>query len=343
MKPRTIYRKTFWFVLLRLLLQGLFALISVGFLYLIYLLAAKTTLKYTALAAIALWVIITLIVIPIARKFASYQLRAAHIAAVAATVKDGMVPKHVIGYGMKKVKERFPVTSTYYFVHNLVDGAVKQLQKVLVTAVGDISFVAAGFGSVDKMVHTYMRIAVGEVDDCCLAYTFMHPKQGPLQSACDGVVIYSSNWQTLMKHAAKTFFWSMLTVALLTLIPFAVAFIGFFVLQSHSIWMIPALLIAAYLATGFKRAVVDSYNMVRMVSHFYECAEEAILPQEYYDELGELSGKFKRLYKAAKREKREEKEKRQQKQREKRLKKTEEAAAAPSSTPADAKGKDNKE
>lgn len=320
MKPRTIYRKTFGFVLLRLLLQGLFALVSVGFLYLIYLMAIKTTLKYAAIAAVGLWVIITLIAIPIVRKFAAYQLRAAHIAAVAATVNEGKAPKHVIKYGMTKVKERFPVTSAYYFVHNLVDAAVRQLQKLLVTAVGDISFVAAGFGSVDKMIHTYMKIAVGEVDDCCLAYTFMHKTQGPLQSACDGVVIYASNWQTLMKHAAKTFFWSMMMVAIFTLIPFAVAFIGFFGFQSHSIWMIPALLIAGYLATGFKRAVVDSYNMVRMVTHFYECASEAILPQEYYDELAELSGKFKRLYRAAKKEKREEKDDRRRKRKEARFK-----------------------
>lgn len=316
MKPRTIYRKTFWFVLLRLFLQGLFALLSVGTLYLIYLLAAKTEMKYTALAAVGLWSIITMVAIPIVRKFAEYQLRAAHIAAVAATVRDGKAPKHLVGYGMKKVKERFPVTSTYYFVHNLVDGAVRQLQRVLITAVGDISFVAAGFGSIDKLVHTYLRIAVGEVDDCCLAYTFMNAQQGPLQSACDGVVIYASNWETLLKHAAKTFFWSMAMIAILSLIPFAVAFVGFFIFHSHSIWMIPALLIAGYLATGFKRAVVDSYNMVRMVTHFYECANETILPQEYYNELGDLSGKFRRLYNAAKKEKKDEMEGRNRRQKE---------------------------
>ena len=307
MSPRTIYRKTFGFVALQLLLQILFTLLAVGLLYLIYLLAAKTTLKYTALAAILLWALLTFIAAPIVNRFGSYLLRAGHVAAVAKYVQDQKQPDHVLKFGINQVKKRFPVATSYFFVHNLVDGAVRQLQKVLLTSVGDISFVA-GLGAVNNAVHAFMKVAVGKIDDCCLAYTFLHPKQGAVQSSCDGVVIYAANWQPLMKQAAKTFGWTVAITVILVLIPFAVAFVGFFVLKSHSIWMIPALLIAAYLATAFKHAVVDSYSMVRMIVQYYDCSKDVKLNQEYYDDMSRLSGKFKKLYYAAKKEQKERRE-----------------------------------
>lgn len=315
MTPRKIYRKTFGFVILKLLLQVLFTAAAVGLLYLIYLLAAKTTLQYTALAAILLWMLITIIIAPIVNRFGTYLLRAGHVAAVAATVQNQKVPEKVVNYGIQQVKERFPVATAYFFAHNLVDGAVRQLQKVLKTSVGDISFLV-GFGPIDSVLNAYMKIAIGKIDDCCLAYTFLRPKQGAIQAACDGVVIYGANWQSLMKQAAKTFAWAAMITGLLVLIPIAAAFIGFAVLKSHSIWMLPILLVAAYLATSFKSAVVDSYTMVRMIVHYYDCSKDIKLTQEYYDDMSNLSGKFRRLYKAAKKEqKEEEQEKRERKKR----------------------------
>ena len=61
-----------------------------------------------------------------------------------------------------------------------------------------------GMESLVSFARTFIDIALGNLDECCMAYTFYQADQSSFKSAADGVVIYFQNWKTILKDALKT-------------------------------------------------------------------------------------------------------------------------------------------
>ena len=69
---------------------------------------------------------------------------------------------------------------------------------------------------------TFIGIALGYVDECCLGYTFINTQQSATKRACDGVCIYFQNIKTLLKNAAVVTLVVTVGIFFAWLIPFSV-------------------------------------------------------------------------------------------------------------------------
>lgn len=311
LKPGTIYRKTFAFVLLKLAVGMLCVLFSFMLLAVCYAGVRSQWSKPLIVVLFTIWIIFTAALYPVANRFGVYLIRAGHIAVIVEAVKTGNIPVNPISYGIKTVRSRFPVTAAYFVAHKLVDKANREISKLLWHFASDISIIL-NLAMIDRLLSAYMKIAIGSIDDCCIGYTYAHPKRGALQCACDGVVYYAANWKAMTKSAASTLAWATLLCAGFIVIPIAGILASVFSIKALSLWVIPIILFAAYIGTAVKNAVVDSYIVCRMVASFYDCVTNAEPLDGYYAELKKISGKFRSLCAAAKRENKEKTQKRKQ-------------------------------
>jgi hypothetical protein len=133
-----------------------------------------------------------------------------------------------------------------------------------------------------------------------LGYTFLKKKQSAFKSAADGVVIYWQNWKKLLKDAAKTTAIVIVLVLVVTLVVFLL-FAGVFRLiglneSAGGITGIIAFLLALFVAWAVKKAFIDSYILVNMMTSYMEVAPETKITFDLYNKLCGLSSKFKELF-----------------------------------------------
>lgn len=296
-----VFKKTICFVLLKLAINLTCIILSLLVLWVLFVSMNDRWGTAAILVLLGFWALLTYGLFPIADKFGGYLIRAGHIAVISEYAKTGTIPEHQVKHGLRKVKEKFPTTSVYFFVHNLVKNSVKDIQRLFIKTVDDIS-IFLHLSMIQSLASLFMNVWLGSVDDCCLGYTYINPKQGAAQSACDGVVLYAANWKEMMRCAASTMGLAVVMCIVLVVIPIAVAMIHMLSIEVLSVWSLAICLFAFYAATAVKKAVIDSLTVCRMVLKFSECAENTTLTSEYYSELKSVSVKFRHLCSAAKKE-----------------------------------------
>lgn len=297
MKTKDIYLKTMPFVWLKLAMGAAITLVSV------IILAIFMGIGYacggTVMAImLALWMIATGGIYKFAMYYVGYMLKAGHVAVIAKAVTTGQIPENQFEYGKQMVASRFATANVYFVVDRLVSGAVSQLQK-LVGKVGNALDVIPGMSNITSILQTFIGIALGYVDECCLGYCFINEKEGAFKASCDGVVIYYQNIKKLLKDAAVT----TLVVVVSTFIAWFVPFIFFVGIFKVLHWnMIAAVVLAFIVALAIKTAFIDSYMLVKMMVSYMEVAPSTEITYDLYDKLCKISNKFKKLFNKAKEE-----------------------------------------
>ena len=292
MKTNEIFRKTLKFVWLKL---GLGMVITVVSLILLGVIAGIAALfgsgEITILAGF-IWFCMTLGVYVFAMRYVGYMIKAAHVAVVSQAVTTGQLPDNMFEAGKQMVTERFGATNTYFVLDRLISGAVSQLQKT----VGKLENVFGGIPGVSTIIdfmQTFIGIALGYIDECCLGYTFIKKEDSAWKAGCDGVVIYFQNVKHLLKSAAVTTLMVMGLTFLAWLIPFAIIG-GIFYAADGS--MLIAAILCVVIAATLKAAFIDSYVMVRTMKAYMEVAPSTEITFDLYGKLCKLSGKFKELF-----------------------------------------------
>ena len=224
--------------------------------------------------------------------YVGYLLKAGHVAAIAQSFKDGIVPPNPIAFGKDMVKERFATSNVYFLVDRLVAGAVKQLQRVLGKVTSLLGNLPGG-GAVQTVGNMFIEISLGYIDECCLGYVFYHKEQNVYKSSADGVVVYAQNWKQLLKDGAKTTIIVLLTIFVVTLLAFALIG-GLFRLLDWN--MLVAVILSVFISVVVKRAFIDSWILVKMMSSYFTAADTTIITYDLYGKLCNLSGKFKELF-----------------------------------------------
>lgn len=291
MKTKDVYLKTMKFVWMKLALGGamiLFALITLAI-----FLGIGSLAKADGMAiAFCIWLGVVCGGYAWVNRYIGYMIKAGHVAMVTTAVTTGNLPDNQFEVAKDMVKERFVTANVYFVVDNLVSGAVSQLQKgfeKIDNALGSIP----GISALVKFAQTFIGIALGYIDECCLGYTFLHKDQSAFKSAADGVVIYFQNWKKLLKDAAITTLIVLVVSFLACLIPF-ILIAGLF-----SAWGIDwtfALIIALMIASMIKSSFVDSYMMVKMMVSYMEVAPTTEITFDLYGKICKLSSKFKKLF-----------------------------------------------
>ena len=211
-----------------------------------------------------IWIGVWGVVHWIIKHYVSYLLKAGHVAVIAQSFKDGAIPANPVAVGKNMVIERFGTSNVYFLIDKLVAGAVRQLQKVFGKITGLLGNIPGG-GALRTIGNLFIDISLGYIDECCLGYTFYHKEQNAYKSAADGVVIYAQNWKQLLKDGAITTIVVLLTIVVVTLLSFIVIG-GLFRLMEWNI--IVAVILSLLVSFAVKRAFIDSWILVKMMSSY---------------------------------------------------------------------------
>lgn len=300
MKANEVYSKTMKFVWLKLALGGCVLLISAVLGLILFGIAAAADSDELFSIMMLIWLILSATCLGVAEHFIGYLLKTGHVAVVTTIVTTGKVPEDQFAYGKEIVMKNFPTAAAYFAVDKLVSGAVKEINKGL-DVVGNLLGKLPGMESVVSFLQSFVSIALGNVDECCLAYTFYRTDQSALESSADGVVIYFQNWKTVLKDALKVTFITMLVsaIAWIILMVILVGILAVTGMPGFNAFFV-AFIFAILTVIIVKSAVMDSYAMVCMVCSYMQVAPTTELTFDLYDKLCKLSSKFKSLFQKSK-------------------------------------------
>lgn len=300
MKANDVFKKTMTFVWLKLALGGCAIAFSIVLGLLLLGVAALDKTGVVGVYALMIWICLTAAAVGISQYYLGWLLKAGHIAVVTSLLTTGSLPDKPFEYGTEMVKKKFATAAAYFAVDRLVSGAVKQINGGL-DIVGSVLGKIPGMDSVVSFAKSFVNVALGNVDECCLAYTFYREEQSAVKSAADGVVIYFQNWKTILKDALKTAFVTFLLsiVAGFLLMAVTIGFLSVLGMPGFDVFCV-ALILAVMIVFIVKSSVMDSYTMVCMVCSYMQVAPSTEITFDLYDKLCNMSSKFKSLFQKAK-------------------------------------------
>ena len=292
MKPGKIFRKTLPFAWRKFFLGLItFAIAVIG-------LAVIALLPDMAWLAIIVFVVLVIVHIVLWR-FYGYTLKAGHVAVITEYMtNDGEnVPKKgMVKYGIARFKERgFLTRAAFFILDGLIGGAVRQIQR----GVSKLGSLAGGnkiVKGIVSVVNLFLGIILGSIDECCLAYIFVHKEVGAFRGGAKGVAIFFKNFKTLLKSGAVTTVVVLLALAAITAVFGGIAYLIFVAAGAASdaaLWF--GIIIGGAFAAAVKPSFIDSYITVRMVSAYMTCVPLTEVSDATYDELSQKSSKFKEL------------------------------------------------
>lgn len=224
--------------------------------------------------------------------YIGYLVKVAHIAVIVQAVKTGQLPDNMLEYGIKQVKTRFISSNAYFIVDRLVNGSVRQLQGTLNKADGFLANIP-GLSVVFTFLKFFINIALGYVDECCLAYTFLNEGQSAFRSACDGVILYFQNWKKQWKNLIITTIIAMGSYAVLSSLTYS--FLGG-VLKFTNISTIVVLFLAILITIAIKTAFIDSLILVRMITTYLKAIDNTVISVDIYTKFNQISSKLRELF-----------------------------------------------
>ncbi|NMA66119.1 MAG: hypothetical protein GX957_07740 [Clostridiaceae bacterium] len=225
------------------------------------------------------------------------MIRAAHVAVIADLTINGTVPEgfNMYQHGVGKVKKYFAAANLLFVLDRLVSAAVKQIQRALNKVANFLKFIP-GVKNIMGIINLFVDIILNYVDECIMAYIFLHEGQSAWKSAADGVVLYVQNWKTVLKTGAK-----ILVFLVLFFVVSFLAFNGLFVSVLSGIIGLDSLVspFATILTIVFilvlKWAVVDSIVMIYMMNNYLKVAYGTEPSYDLYEKLKGMSKKFREL------------------------------------------------
>lgn len=299
MKANDVFKKTMNFVWMKLALGGCAIALSIVLGLIMLGLASMDDTGVVGVYMMMIWMVLSLAALGISQHYIGYLLKAGHIAVVTQLLTTGSLPENSFEYGKGMVKKKFATAAAYLAVDRLVSGAVRQINGGL-DIVGNVLGKIPGMDSLVSFAKSFVNIALGNVDECCLAYTFYHEEQSAFKSAADGVVIYFQNWKTILKNALKTALITLVlsAVAWLLLMAVTVAVLSATGMPGFNLFFV-AVILAMMVVHTVKSSVMDSYTMVCMVCSYMQVAPDTEITFDLYDKLCKLSSQFKSLFQKA--------------------------------------------
>ncbi|HHW22486.1 MAG TPA: hypothetical protein GXX26_06335 [Clostridiaceae bacterium] len=301
MKPSAIVAKTFPFMLIRLLAYFVFFIgICIYTAIVVWLLGVIKPEGFFAVVSFAIfggggWAIYRFV-----RDYINYMIKAAHVAVIADMAIKGGVPDgfNMYNYGVAKVKKFFVASNVLFAVDRLVAGSVRQIQRVI-GGIGEFLKFIPGVKAVTQILNMFVDIVLNYVDECIMAYIFLHEGQNVWKSAADGVVLYAQNWKTIFKTGGKILIFLIIFFLISFLIfngVFAGIFNGIDSLSDGGLAMPIAWVLTIAFVLVLKWAILDSIIMIYMMCSYLKVAYGTEPSYDLYGKLQGMSKKFKELF-----------------------------------------------
>lgn len=233
----------------------------------------------------------------LAREYILYIVKAGHIAVLIKLLDGERMPegRSQIGYARREVRSRFAQASVLFGVDQLVKGVLRAITGLVRGIVTLLPI--PGARQVVMILHAFLRIAVGLIDEVILAYAIRTKSDNAWDSARTGLVLYAQNYKPMLKNAA----W-------LALIVYGLAFVVFLVMLAPAalvVYLIPGawsaggIVFALIFAWAVKAALLEPFAIACMMEVYFRTITGQVPDPGWEAKLESLSSKFSRLAKQA--------------------------------------------
>lgn len=302
LSPSQIFSKTAIFVLLKVALSAVAAILSIIVLSVVVSISSAGGGSFNFIGAL-IWILITVGIVFLVNYFAGYFVKAGHAAIVADAAVVGMVPEDQLKVAKEEVDARFVNCNAFFSYRMAVRGSVNQIQKSL-------NVFGSRFDGVPVMAQLvnvakfFVGLSLSFVLDCCLGYTFNEKDKGLYKSSAESVMAYRQNWRGLVDNSLKLAGGVILTVVLIFFFATSIFAAVFTSMYSGNVLagLMGAMAVGYFIAAAVKNGIIDSYLMISLMEGFLNESRYSDLTQEAFGELYRESSKFAVLYNKAKQE-----------------------------------------
>src|SRR5699024_5971532 len=177
--------------------------------------------------------------------------------------------------------------------------AVDQLVKSVVTAItgmvrGMLTILPLpGVQQLASILHAFLRVALGFMDELILARMIRTGAGNPWQSAKESVILYGQNYKIMLKNAA----WLAAIIYLLSFLVFLImlAPAGLIVYLMPGAWSAAAVIFALLLAWSIKAALLEPFAISCMMQVYFNAVDGQQPDPEWEARLEQMSKKFRKL------------------------------------------------
>lgn len=303
--------KTIPFLLVRVLIYGIFAFVALLFLgimigigFLVNKMFGESSAAFIVLMFITFGIIWG--GLRFLEQYVLYIVKVGHISVVVELIKTGEIPegKGQIAYGKEQVKKNFGTANVAFVLDKAVHGAVRQIQRWMMRVGNFFNFIP-GIKNIIGIINAIMSVSLNYIDEAVVSYVILRKnekrEEDVWKSACDGVVLYAQSWKGILKTATG-----------------AVIFIYIFSIATFLLFVFPLLglsklltvnnpemgmffgfiaLIGAYILTlAFKRALIDPIVTIAMVNSYQKNIDGVQPSIDLHQKLLGVSVKFKKLF-----------------------------------------------
>ena len=227
------------------------------------------------------------------REYILYIVKAGHIAMLVRLIDGEPVPdgQGQISYASDVVRQRFAEASVLFAIDQLVKGVLGAILGLVRGIAGLLPI--PGLQNVMGLVHAFLRISVGLVDEVILAHAIRTNATNPWTSAQTALVLYAQNYRVMLMNAA----W-------LTIFTYALAFVVFLVMLAPAaalVYLIPGgwsaggFLFALVFAWAVKAALIEPFAIACMMQVYFAVTEGQTPDPEWDERIGGVSRKFNEI------------------------------------------------
>lgn len=228
-----------------------------------------------------------------AREYILYIVKAGHIAVLVELIDGKPMPegRSQVEHGRLVVTERFAQASVLFAVDQLIKGVLRAITGL---ARGILTILPIpGARQLVGILHAFLRVAVGFIDEVILAYAIRTGSTNPWGSAKDALVLYGQNYKVMLKNAA----WLAIIVYLLSFVVFLVmlAPAALVVYLMPGAWAAGGFVFALLFAWAVKAAVLEPFAITCLMQVYFKTIEGQRPDPEWDARLEQMSKKFREL------------------------------------------------
>ncbi|WP_127143969.1 hypothetical protein [Pelagibacterium montanilacus] len=228
-----------------------------------------------------------------AREYILYIVKAGHIAVLVQMIDGKPMPegRSQIEHGRAVVKERFAQASVLFAVDQLIKGVLAAITGLVRGILSVLPI--PGASQLTGILHAFLRIAVGFIDEVILAYAIRTGSTNPWASARTSLVLYGQNYKVMLKNAA----WLAIIVYGLSLLVFLVmlAPAALVVYLMPGAWAAGGFVFALLFAWSVKAALLEPFAITCLMQVYFKTIEGQEPDPEWDARLEQMSGKFRKL------------------------------------------------
>lgn len=228
-----------------------------------------------------------------AREYVLYIVKAGHIAVLVDLMDGRALPegRSQINHATAIVKSRFAEASVLFAMDQLVKGVIRAISSIVRGLLTILPL--PGAQQFSSLLHAFLRVALGFVDEVILAYAIRTKSENAWSSAKDALVLYGQNYKTMFKNAA-----------FIAVIVYGLSFVIFLVMLAPAaliVWLMPGgwsaggFVFALLLAWSVKAALLEPFAIACLMQVYFKAIEGQQPDPEWEAKLEKMSDGFRKL------------------------------------------------